>query len=115
MDPLRVEGVQPEALNEAIYKTLTAMREYFSGSLFGLRPAVYKKNWKTPSIEVPGWNFGVDSAGVRMASLVPVSGPKLALEDFERVKGKIIPKSISVSGRGYSISIKMDQLKADYK
>ncbi|MEK7859124.1 MAG: tetratricopeptide repeat protein [Elusimicrobiota bacterium] len=116
MDPLHVPGVKAETLTDAAYGTFNALRDYLSGSVFALRPARFRKSWRSQAIEVPGWKMGLDASGSRLTSLTPEGGGvRVNLDEFERVKGRLIPKSFTVSGLGYSLSIKMDQLNVDFR
>lgn len=116
MDRLSVPGVKTETLTDAAYGTFNALRDYLSGVVFALRPARYRRSWRSQAIEVPGWKLGMDASGSRLTSLTPEGGGvRVNLDDFERVQGRLIPKSFTVSGLGYSLSITMDQLNVGFR
>lgn len=116
MDRLKLPGVKPEALGDAVQGSFFAVREILEGKLFALRPAVFKKGWRGSAVTAPGWRFGLDASGARLASLSPQeAGPSVRLERYEKVKGKIVPASFKVSGLGYAVIIELDQLKAEFE
>ncbi len=116
MDPLRIEGLRPEAVNEAVYGTFSALRDYLSGSLFALRPAAHKKSWGKEWVEAPGWRLGLDRKSGFLTALAPEAGTsKLALSDFERFKGRVLPKTFTASGAGYSVSVSLDQFNVEFR
>jgi tetratricopeptide (TPR) repeat protein len=115
MDELRLPGVKQEALSEAVRGTFLAVRETLSGTFFALRPSLFKKGWRGRSLRAPGWRFGLDASDARLASVSALeAGPRLQLDRYEKVKGKLVPTNFKVSGLGYTVTIELEQLKAEF-
>jgi tetratricopeptide (TPR) repeat protein len=116
MDAIRIEGVDPALIRGAVEGMLAALREYFSGDLFALRPASYRKGWWGKGwLETAGRRLDLDAQGVRLAALAPPEGSgRVLLADFVKSEGRLVPTRFSVVGPGYSLSIKLGQVKTEF-
>lgn len=116
MDPLNLPGARPEAVMEAVHGTLTGLRDYLSGRLFALRPASWRKTWRTSFVETPAWRLGVEGSAARVTWIYPVdNGRRVVLDGVHWSGGRVLPRSFSVSGIGYTMKVTLDQIKADYE
>lgn len=116
MDTLHVEGLSPDALTEAVYGMFSTMREFLSGKLFTHNPARFRKGWRRRFVEVGDWRLELDAQGMRLAALEPNQGPgRVLLEDYVRMGTHWLPRRFTISGRGYTLSIQFEQVKAEFK
>jgi len=115
MDSLRLEGLRPEAVMEAAHAAFSLIRDYLSGGIFSLRPARYKKGWRSQEIAVPGWTLSLSPDGLLPEALWPQAhaGTRLVLEDFSRAKGRQVPGRLKVLGRDYSLSLELKSLSLE--
>lgn len=115
MDPVRVEGLDQKAMLDAAYAAFSAIRDYLSGRLFSLRPARYKRGWRSRQVSVPGWRLDLSPDGLMAVGLRPESPPehRVTLEEWGRWKGRHIPRRIQVSGKGFSLTLRFDDVKIE--
>lgn len=115
MDPIALPSVPQEALLEAAASTFGALRDYLSGRVFSLRPAAYKRGWRSRSLLVPGWRLFLDRKGLALDDLMPLSGPvsHLRLGEFSSYKGRQVPRRVAATGRGFSLEIRFTQVNID--
>ncbi|MBI3554291.1 MAG: tetratricopeptide repeat protein [Elusimicrobia bacterium] len=117
MDPLRIEGLDPANVMSAADASVAVIRDFLSGRFFTAKPARCKKGWRTTQIEVGAWRLVLDKAGVRVHTVESASGSgvSLALEQFSRVQGRQTPKVMTVTGKGFSLSIEFTNVKMEFK
>lgn len=105
-----------EKLIEPIQGTVSGIRDYLSGRLFDLRPASARKTWRGTVIELPGWRLGVSDSAAQPAWLAPVEGGRrVAVEGLQWVNRHALPRRFSVTGLGYSVTITLEQVKAEHQ
>lgn len=105
-----------EKLIEPIQSAVAGIRDYLSGQLFDLRPAAVRKTWRGAVIELPGWRLGVSDAAAQPAWIAPSEGGRrVALEGLQWVKQQALPRRFAVTGLGYSVTITLEQVKAEYQ
>jgi tetratricopeptide (TPR) repeat protein len=116
MDAIRVEGVDPDLIRQAVDQVFVSLREYLSGELFTLRPARYEKHWwRRGWLMAAGRRLDLDATGVRLAAMASSSGQgRVAFGDFVKVAGHLVPRQISLAGIGYALTIRLDQPKAEF-
>jgi len=116
MDAIRVEGVDPDLIRQAVDQVFASLREVLSGELFNLRPARYEKRWlRRGWLQAGGRRLDLDAPGVRLAAVAPPSGPgRVAFGDFIKVAGHLVPRTISLAGLGYALTIRLDQPKVEF-
>ena len=116
MDAIRVEGADPDLIRQAVDQVFASLREYLSGDLFKLRPARYEKRWARRGwLTAGGRRLDLDAPGVRLAALAPLVGSgRVALGDFIKVAGHLLPRTISLAGRGCTLTIRLDQPKVEF-
>jgi tetratricopeptide (TPR) repeat protein len=113
MDPLRLEGVDPKAVTDGAYNALLLMREYLNGELYSHRPAVFKKLWRERLVESQLWRLTLDKASVRVENVVALAASQyqLSLSDFGRTEGRQVPRAYTVSGKGFELTVRFDNVK----
>ncbi|MCX5795467.1 MAG: tetratricopeptide repeat protein [Elusimicrobia bacterium] len=116
MDAIRVEGVDPDLIRQAVDQVFAALREYLSGDLFIVRPARYEKRWwRRGWLKAADRRLDLDAKGMRLAALTPPAGQAaVGFGDFAKVAGHLVPRTISVAGLGYALTIKLDQPKIEF-
>ena len=116
MDAIRVEGVDPDLIRQAVDLLFSSLREYLSGELFILRPARYEKRWwRRGWLKAADRRLDLDALDVRLAAVAPLAGQqRVVLDDFIKVAGRLVPRKISLVGFGYSLTIRMDQPKIEF-
>ena len=94
-----------------------AVRDYLSGAPFSGRPAAYSKSWLTRSVTGPSWRLDLDSEGLAAQTLWPSADPglRLVLADFDRQKGRRVPRTLKVIGKDFSLSLRFDSVKLEFK
>ncbi len=117
MDPIPIKGIDKAVMAEAAHDAAIAMRRYLSGNAFASLSARYRKSWRKRYIEEPGWRLFLDSDGLLAEALEADNGrsSKLTLKDFKIIKGRSIPSSFLVTGKGYSIGITMRRVNVTFK
>jgi tetratricopeptide (TPR) repeat protein len=114
MDPLKLEGVDPRAVTDGAFEALSLIREYLSGRLYGLRPALFKKTWRKRFVETADWRLMLDRGAVRVEKIIPLkeSQYQLSLEEFGRTEGgRQVPRQYTITGRGFSLKVRFDNVK----
>lgn len=116
MDPLRIEGLKPEAVDAAADQTMALLRDYFMGRFFAMKPASFKKAWRGGGdIELPEWRLGLDPSGARAQTITPLKeGVALTLDRFSRVQGRLAPKSLTASGKGFALAVEFTDVKMEF-
>jgi hypothetical protein len=116
MDPLRIPGLNPEAVEQSAEAAVNLIRDYLSGKFFTLKPALFKKAWRGPEIDADGWRFLLFGPGARLQSILPQSGAGvgLTLDGLHAVQGRQVPKTMTVSGKDFSLSIDFNTVKTDF-
>ena len=116
MDSLRIPGLNPEAVAQSAKAAVSLIHDYLSGGFFRLKPAVFKKGWRSSEIEVGDWRLALDPSGASVESIVPKGGgPELAINGLHTVQGKQVPKTMTVSGKGFSLSIEFTSIKTEFE
>jgi len=112
MDPFQVEGVRPEAVMDAASAAFSAVRAYLSGRIFKLRPARFKKGWRSRQILAPGWKIGLSPDGLWAESFSSdaAGGTVLSLEELSPYEGRRIPRVFRLAGQGYSLSLRFEDV-----
>ena len=116
MDEIRVEGVDPLLIREAVDRVFAALREYLSGALFERRPARWVKPWlRRGWVDAGGRRLYLDRDGLRLAAVTaPDGGARVALDDFVKAEGRLVARRAALSGPGWSFSLRLDSLKAEF-
>jgi len=116
MDAIRIEGVDPEIVRQAVESLLSALREYLCGDLFALKPAAYRKGWWSQGwLEAGGRRLDLDSQGQRLAGMqLPAIKGKIIVDDFDKVRGHAIFRKFTLAGLGYALTIRLGQFKVDF-
>lgn len=116
MDPLNLEGVRSEEVLDAASQTFDLMRDYLSGALFQERPARYHKGWRRREVETAGHVLVLDSAGARAVSVKPKEGRyELSLDEFDFVRGRLVPRRLTVRGQGLSMSLSWESANIEHE
>ena len=116
MDPIHMEGVRTEAVTDSAYAAISLIHDYFSGKAFSGGAARYEKSWLSHWVEVPGWRFLLDAEGLKaegLQSTLP-GGMHLALEEFSSRSGRQIPSKLTVSGGGFTLTIRMRKVSVEF-
>ena len=115
MDRLALPGVSQEEADSAARAALSSMRDFLSGRVFSLKPAVYRKRWWSRKRELlaGGWTERLDAGETLAVELRPPSGPvsRLALDGFGRESGRLVPRKLTASGRGFSFDVAFTDVK----
>ncbi|MBI5241121.1 MAG: tetratricopeptide repeat protein [Elusimicrobia bacterium] len=116
MDEIRAGGVDPLLVRQAVDRLFAVLREYLSGALFDLRPARWVKPWlRRGWVEAGGRRLELDARRVRLAAAATPDGQaRVVFSDFARTEGRLIPRGVSLSGRGFSFGIRLDQAKVEF-
>jgi tetratricopeptide (TPR) repeat protein len=117
MDPLRIPGLNPEAVEQSAEAAVNLIKDYLSGKFFTLKPALYKKAWRGPEIDADGWRMQLFGSGARLQAILPQSGSGvgLTLDGLHTVQGRQVPKTMTVSGKDFSLSIEFTNIKTDFE
>jgi tetratricopeptide (TPR) repeat protein len=116
MDAIRVAGVDPELIRQAVDQVFASLREYLSGDLFMLKPARYEKRWwRRGRLTAGGRRLDLDASEARLAAVEPSAGQgPVAYGDFVKLAGHLVPRKISLAGLGYALTIRLDQPKVEF-
>jgi tetratricopeptide (TPR) repeat protein len=116
MDEIRAEGVDPRLVRQAVDRVFAVLREFLSGELFDRRPARWVKPWfRRGRVEAGGRRLELDKPGLRLAAVeTPDGGARVALGDYVRIDGRLVPRQASLSGRGYSFVLRLDAPKVEF-
>ncbi|PCI36015.1 MAG: hypothetical protein COB53_10385 [Elusimicrobia bacterium] len=109
MDPLQIEGVDNELLQERIYESLLFLRAYLEGGVFKETAAEFRKGWRRSRVDTPAYSFLLDKPKVRLESMKEVAKGGLSL-DFSEYRprgGRWVPSRLTLSGRGFSLDFKL--------
>lgn len=118
MDPLRLDGIKPEETAEAVSSFLSLMRDYLSGKAFEARPARARRSWlgRRRWLEAGEWRLDLDSRALRLEGLQKGgAGYALKLKEHGRVQGRLVPRVLSVEGRGFSFGVRFDDVKIEFR
>jgi tetratricopeptide (TPR) repeat protein len=109
MDPLSVEGVDSEFLQERVYESLRIMRAYLEGGVFGGSDALFRKGWRRSRIDTPAYSFVLDKPRVRLSSMrsLEKGGLELELADYRPSGGRWVPSRLTLTGKGFSFDFKI--------
>ncbi len=108
MDPVHLEGISPELLEETVSRSLRLMRAYFGGRIFEGRPAVFHKGWRTEWVAAPQGQFFFDGRRQSLGSFQEAaSGLRLSLDDFQARGGRRVPETLRLEGKGFSIEFRV--------
>lgn len=116
MDPIHLDGIRTDLLTDAAYSSMTLLRDYLSGRAFAGGVPRYDKSWLSHWVEVPGWRFLLDSEGLRaegLQSTLP-GGMHLALEEYAVRSGRQAPSRLTVSGGGFTLTIKVRKVNVEF-
>ncbi|MDD5627585.1 MAG: tetratricopeptide repeat protein [Elusimicrobia bacterium] len=115
MDSIRSEGVDSGLVRQAVDQVFACLREFLSGELFALRPARYEKRWfRRGWLKAADRRLDLDAQGVRLAAVTAPAGPAVTFDDYVKVAGRLVPRTVSVAGRGYTLTIKLDRPKVEF-
>ncbi|MFA6317097.1 MAG: tetratricopeptide repeat protein [Elusimicrobiota bacterium] len=117
MDPIRLDGVQTDALMDEASKAFAALHVYLSGGVFEPRPTFYGKSWFSRWVDTPEWRLVLSADGLKVERLEPKEKDSvaLALGDFVFQRGRHIPSRLTLDGRGFRFIIKMTGVNAAFK
>lgn len=117
-DTLRIDGLDSGAINEAAFRSVSLMRDYLSGRIFGPRPARYQKGWWSGrrEVEMSGWRLLLDRASVRAETIVSLGEPdyRLSLRDFGRTEGRQVPRQLVVGGKGFELVLEFNNVNIEF-
>ena len=116
MDPLPVDGLPPETFEKVMARSFVLLRDYLSGKLFDERPVDYHNGWRTRWMATPKHQIFLDDArtrieGVKSEDDLPV---RLSLSDFKTLHGHSVPGFFKLEGKGFSVSIQLQNPKASF-
>jgi len=108
MDPLDLEGVSPERLQETFYDALRLLRAYLMGSIFETTDVRYHKGWRKSRVEVPGAQLFLDKARVRLREVRENGrgGFRLELSEYRPIEGHWVPSHLKLEGEGVSLTFR---------
>lgn len=105
MDPLKLEGVPPDVVQEALYRGLKLVRDYLDGRIFASRPAELKKGWRSQSVSAPVGEFHFSDGG-QVKSFETSAQPALKLSvDYGERRARAIPVSLKLEGKGFTLDL----------
>lgn len=109
MDPLKVEGVDSDFLQERIYESLRFLRTYLEGAPFRAGSPEFRKSWRRSRVDTAAYSFTLDKSKVRLSSLRAFDKPGLTLElgDYLPAGGRWVPSRLTLNGKGYSFDFKL--------
>jgi len=109
MDPLTVEGIDNELLQERIYESLRFLRAYFEGSVFRGDAAEFRKGWRRSRVDTPAYSFVLDKPKVRLDAMKETTkdGLSLTFADYHPRAGRWVPSRMTLTGRGFSLDFKV--------
>ncbi|MBI3549789.1 MAG: tetratricopeptide repeat protein [Elusimicrobia bacterium] len=116
MDKLPLEGLNPDAVHEAILESMRSLCDFFSGRVFDERPAAYHKGWRTRWIAAPSRQLFVDDANLRLQGVKSTGAfaLRLSLDDYHADHGRHLPWFLKIEGKGFSISLRLSSPTVRY-
>lgn len=116
MEGLRIPGVPQGDVDQAAGQALALLRDYMSGGVFRLSPARWHRTFwrRRQSVRADELKIALDSSAALAARLLPEKGAVRALDlaEFGREQGHLLPKTLTVDGRGFKFSIDFTDVKA---
>ncbi|OIO10837.1 MAG: hypothetical protein AUJ52_03315 [Elusimicrobia bacterium CG1_02_63_36] len=110
MDPLKIEGVDSDMLQERVYESLLFLRAYLEGGLFRGSEAQFRKTWRRSRVDTASHSFVLDKPKVRLSSLRAIAAPGLELElaDYRPAEGgRWVPSRMTLTGKGFLFDFKI--------
>ncbi|MBI4422225.1 MAG: tetratricopeptide repeat protein [Elusimicrobia bacterium] len=108
MDPVRLEGVPPEAVQDAVYRGLRLVREYLAGRLFGGRPAELKRTWRSESVRTPDGDFNFRD-GRLVRSFESAAQPPIKLSVEYGGPPRRLPVLLRLEGKGFKLELLLSE------
>lgn len=107
MDAVPLEGVSPEALQQALSQSLLVLRDYLGGAVFRERPAQFHRGWRGDWISTATRQLFLSDGrqGVQGVKSVGEDRPRLSLDDFRLRQGRRIPLFLRLEGKGFAIGL----------
>ncbi len=108
--------IPQDALERAASGALRLVGDYFTGRLYDAKEAKYKRGWTRSYVETEDYTLFVVDRDGRLASYRPRGERSLRVElpEARLVHGRSIPAEIRVSGQGFSLSIKLERVSAEF-
>ncbi len=120
MDPLHLEGVPPEAAQDAVYRGLRLVRDFIDGRLFAARPADLKHGWHGGSVKTADGEFTFQPGG-RLRTFETAAQPAVKLsveygpEDKTADAPRGLPVGLKLEGRGFKLDLALPTPSARYE
>lgn len=113
MDPLPLEGVDSEKVEEAARGAFSAMAGALSAAPFEAGPARAARSWGRARLERPDWTVELERGLAR--GVAPSDGSRGAtLSDFVRFGVRRLPRTLEVKGRFWEFAIVCPEPKAEF-
>lgn len=104
MDPLHLEGIPAEAVQDAVYRGLRLVRDYLDGKLLAGRPATLVRAWRGDSVHTPDGDFQFqDGRIVRSFETSGAQPLKLSVEYGGQPKP--LPVALHLEGKGFKLDL----------
>ncbi len=110
MDHLNFDGVAVEQLGAAAEEFLSAVASWYAGEPFLPGPAKFESGWGRRNLVRTSWRVELDDTGLARTLSRP-GGTEMALSEYEKLGTRRYPKTFSIHGRFWELSLSCPQPK----